>query len=465
MSRSLLGAIALFGAATAAYAATYEVGSGKPYTSIGAVPWATLQPGDLVLIHWRSTPYKEKWVICRQGTSTAPIVVRGVPNGSGQLPVIEGNGAVTPRNLDFYSEERGVLKIGGASVPSNLTPRYITVENLEIRGARNTYSFLNASGNTQAYKKNAAAVYIEKGENLTLRNCVLRDSGNGLFISSPDGSPTRNILLEGNYLLDNGYANSTQEHNSYTTALGITFQNNRYGPLRAGSQGMGIKDRSAGVVIRYNWIEGGSRELDLVDTDDPLLNTDPRYDETHVYGNVLVEPAGAGNRQIIHYGGDSGNTNQYRRGTLYLYQNTVISLRTDRTTLLRLSSNSESADVRNNILYTTAAGSTLQIIDNSGRVTLNSNWSKPGWLNCYCTPTGTVTQAAPMVTGASPGFVNEGGQDYRVTTSSAAINAGAVLHPAVLSAHPVSRQYVKHQSTQARPQGALLDLGAFESVP
>jgi hypothetical protein len=47
-------------------AATYEVGPNKPLTAIGQVPWESLQAGDTVLIHWRSTPYKEKWVICRQ---------------------------------------------------------------------------------------------------------------------------------------------------------------------------------------------------------------------------------------------------------------------------------------------------------------------------------------------------------------------------------------------------------------
>jgi hypothetical protein len=64
-------------------AATYEVGPGKPLTSIGQAPWAALQPGDTVLIYYRSTPYKEKWVICRQGTATAPITVRGVPGPTG----------------------------------------------------------------------------------------------------------------------------------------------------------------------------------------------------------------------------------------------------------------------------------------------------------------------------------------------------------------------------------------------
>ena len=49
-------------------ASTYEVGPSKPLTAIGQVPWESLQAGDTVLIYWRSTPYEEKWVICRQGT-------------------------------------------------------------------------------------------------------------------------------------------------------------------------------------------------------------------------------------------------------------------------------------------------------------------------------------------------------------------------------------------------------------
>ena len=87
--------------------------------TIAEVPWATLQPGDTVLIHWRSTPYKEKWVICRQGTAASPITVSGVLGPNGERPVIDGNGAVTPLNLNFWSENRGTIKIGGANVPAD----------------------------------------------------------------------------------------------------------------------------------------------------------------------------------------------------------------------------------------------------------------------------------------------------------------------------------------------------------
>ena len=100
------------------FGATFEVGSGKPYTAIGQIPWESLQPGDTVLIYWRSTPYQEKWVICRQGTANAPITVRGVPGPAGELPIIDGNGATTRSALNYWNEVRGVIKIGGANIPA-----------------------------------------------------------------------------------------------------------------------------------------------------------------------------------------------------------------------------------------------------------------------------------------------------------------------------------------------------------
>ncbi len=127
--------------AQAVYATTYEVGPDKPYTSIGAVRWEGLLPGDTVLIHYRTNAYNEKWVICRQGTAVAPITVRGVPGPNGELPVITGNGATTRSALNYWGQPRAVLKIGGANVPADTMPRYITIENLDVQSARAAYTF------------------------------------------------------------------------------------------------------------------------------------------------------------------------------------------------------------------------------------------------------------------------------------------------------------------------------------
>ena len=61
---------------------------------------------------------------------------------------------------------------------------------------------------------------LEKGDHITIRNCILHDSGNGLFVAAQ----SRDVLIEGNYLYDNGNDASIYEHNSYTAATGNTFQ-------------------------------------------------------------------------------------------------------------------------------------------------------------------------------------------------------------------------------------------------
>ena len=443
-----------------AQAADYEVGPGQAYAAIGDVPWESLAPGDHVLIHWRDTPYKEKWVIGVSGTEAAPIVISGVPAADGKLPVIDGNGATTRTELDYTNEVRGVIKIGTSSVPPETTPAWIVIENLDVRSGRPPFTFTDHSGGTQSYVDNAASIYVEKAQHLVIRNCIIRDSGNGLFIGVFNGE-TQDVLVEGNYVYDNGIEGSFYQHNSYTAALGITFQYNHYGPLRTGCGGNNLKDRSAGTVIRYNWLEGGNRQLDLVDGEDhPSVPNSPSYHETFVYGNVLFEPNDDGNSQIVHYGGDSGDESIYRKGTLYFYNNTVVSHRSGNTTLLRLSTNEEHADVRNNVISVSGAGSSLAMLGESGVLNLQNNWITSGWVDSHDNFGGTLTDGGNLDGESAPGFVSDA--DFHLAAGSSCIDAGMAQAPAVLPANDVLNQYVVHQAGQARPQVGSLDLGAFE---
>ncbi len=463
LSLTLTFALLSFTSTSRAQGNLFEVGPGKTFASIGQVPWESLQPGDTVLIHWRTTPYKEKFVICRQGTQLAPITVRGVLGPNGELPIIDGNGATTRSALNYWNQERSVIKIGGANNPPDTLPQYITLENLDIKSARPPYTFTAANGTTQTYSTSASSIYIEKGENITIRNCIIRDSGNGFFVASSDALASRNILVEGNYIYDNGIEGSIFQHNNYTAAIGITFQYNRFGALRANCPGNNLKDRSAGLVVRYNWIEGGNRQLDLVEGEDSsLIRNDPRYRETFVYGNVLIEPDAAGNRQVTHYGGDGATTANYRKGMLYFYNNTLVSTRTDRTTLMRLSTNDEVCDFRNNIVYATAAGNTVSLVDSSGVLNMSHNWFKAGYVQTFGTLAGVINDNGTSVLGSSPGFVNEAGQDYNLASASNCINAGTTLHSNIATVNFVIRQYVKHQSSQSRPTSGALDIGAYE---
>lgn len=437
-----------------ASAATHLVGPGQMYRHPGHVPWDQLSPGDVVEIHWRPEPYRFKWALSRRGTAQQPITVRGMRNEKGELPILDAGRAATPPTQNFWSEARGVIKIGGSDSSGDTAPAWIVIENLDIRGARPGQFFLGKSGLTE-YAQNASAIYLESGEHITIRNCRLHDSGNGLFVAPA----AREILVEGCDIYDNGIEDSIYEHNVYSEAAGMVYQFNRFGPLRAGCRGNNLKDRSAGLVVRYNRIEGGNRELDLVDSQEGTeIRNDPRYHLGLVYGNLLIEPAGVDNNQIIHWGGDSGDPAANRR-QLRLLNNTVISTRTGTTVLLKLTTNQQTAEVRNNVLFTSGAGSSFAILDEEGQVQMSANYLKPGWKKCHGTLAGEILASGNIET-PDPGFVNFMTGDFRPGAASALRNTAAPVlgNPLEILFEPPTP---KTPGVKRIPNGSL-DLGCFE---
>ncbi len=437
----------------------HDVGPGQTYEDPCDYPWESLAASTLIRIHHRAEPYPCKWVLSAEGTADRPIVVRGVPSSSGDLPVIAGDGATTRQELDYWNENRSVIKVGGSSRPSeDIVPSYIRIENLDIRSGRPAYSFTDDSGNSDTYSENAAAIHAEIGENITIRGCILHDSGNGFFA----GHQNSDLLLEGNYIYDNGIEGSIYEHNNYTEAFGITFQYNHFGPLRSGCLGNNLKDRSAGTVIRYNWVESGNRQLDLVESDYDEFVNDSSYDTTFVYGNILIEPEDAGNSQIVHYGGDGGDESMYRRGTLYFYNNTVVSTRSGNTTLIRLATNDVRAEMRNNIVYTTASSGHLAVCSGRGIVDLRNNWLPSGWRETHESSVDGAVSDHGNVEGTNPGFEDAVAQAFSLAAGSDCIDAAGDLAPETAPDFDVTRQYVAHQDSETRPDDGNPDIGAFE---
>ena len=457
-----LNSILLLLLSTSLFATDYHVDENPPYVNIGDVPWANLQAGDRIFIHWKPTPYLEKWVINAVGTASQPIHVLGVNGPQGQQPVIDGNGASTVPGVNFWNESRGLIKIGGSNTPNNNLPEYIIIENLDIRSARPPYQFTNDNGQTETYSNNAASLYVEIGAHITFKNNTIRDSGNGIFVGA-NGGQTQDILIQNNHIYDNGIEDRIFEHNTYTAAIGITYEGNHMGALRAGALGNNLKDRSAGLVVRYNWIEDGNRQLDLVDAEDSsVLVNHPSYQTTHVYGNVLLESDGQGNSQMVHYGGDSGTLADYRKGDLYFYHNTVVSTRTGNTTLMRLSTNDETAHVFNNVYYGTGSGSLLALISGDGVLNLENNWLKSGWQDCHCTPDGTINNLGNHIEGLNPGFTDVATQLWMPVANSDLVDNGMSLPSELSAEYAVTKQYRKHQNTETRPPSNQLDLGAME---
>jgi uncharacterized protein YjiK len=438
------------------FSAIYEVGPGRQYGEISDVPWESMAPDSLIKIYWRSEPYRAKWVLNIAGTMSSPVVVTGIAN-DGRLPVVSGQDAVTRSQLSYPNQERSIIKVGGSNTPAVDLAEWIFIENLDIRGANPSNQFLTSSGQTQTYASNAASIHVQLGRNVYIRNNILSDSGNGLF----SGFQSERLLVSGNRFEGNGNVGSSNQHNSYTESLGITFEYNYFRPLRSGALGNNLKDRSAGTVIRYNWIESGSRELDLVDSDHSNIYNSPDYAETFVYGNILVEPANSNNGNVVHYGGDlSGREATYRKGTLHFYNNTVISYRTDRTSIFGMSSNDEAADVRNNLIYSPEGGDTIAITSGRGLIDLRGNWLQSGWIQSSEALTGTVNDLGNSE-GVDPAFADEIMMNFRLTGVSSAANAGVALSPGA-SGNSVDLQYQEHQSAVSRPVVDDIDAGAFE---
>lgn len=447
--------LAVLGAS--AEAREYVVGPDQPIRVPESVPWEALTAGDVVTIRWRPEPYQAKWVLACRGTPEKPVIIRGAPGPHGELPVIDADGAITPRQLDFWSGARGIIKIGGSNNPPNIVPSHIIIEGLDLRGARPGRNFLGRDGLSE-YSDAASAIYIEKGTHITIRSCRLHDCANGFF-TAPE---TSEIRVEGCIIEGNGIEGSGYQHNSYTESAGILFQFNRFGPLREGCNGSNLKDRSAGTVIRYNVIEGGNRQIDLVEAQEgATLREDSRYHQAFIYGNLLIEPDGAGNNQIIHFGGDSGPEEDFRTGPLWCYHNTIISRRLGATNLLRLSTSRQSAEIFNNLIWVDGPGNRLSVLDEFGSARFHHNWLKPDWTTCHGDLRGEVS-AADNTESDDPQFRDAAHGDFRLLERSPAINRARALPRQLTEQHPLVWEIVPPQSFRKRPVDDQPDIGAFE---
>lgn len=457
---------------------TLNVGPGQTYTSLGAVPWGTLTAGDTVRIHYRATPYREKILISGRGTAANPITVCGVADpATGALPVIDGNNATTATSIPWYysgTQTRGLVIVAMRDGDLYGTkPEYVTIKGLEIRGAYYQYQYTNSAGTRQNYPGLAAGVFVERGENITIAGNIITDSGNGLFVASggDEASLSRNIIIDGNYIYGNGTPtdpaaglDNFHRHNLYTEADRVTMQNNFFGPQREGAAGNNIKDRSAGTVIRNNFIMGGAHLLDLVDPEDAyqLLTPLPHYRQTYVYENIFINRnTDAGN--MVHYGGDLGVPGNTRQGTLYFYNNTVVIQQNQdrhwKTSLLQLETAAETADLRNNVIYKEGTAILNILNDNVGRANFGRNWITPGYV-----AGGSISGLENLIVGANPGFISLATYDLRPTGSSALVDVGGPLHPSVPMQYQTLYEYRNGAAPALRPlNGSTWDLGALEA--
>lgn len=518
MNRILLAAfgclLLLHGAAASARAATYNVGPAVGQIPLLAgVPWASLQPGDVVNIHVKPGGYREIIQVSAAGTAAQPITIRGIPDPiTGDLPVIDGDGAVMDPHVDFRNpvfENLGLIIVTPRKtgyVYGQTYPAWINIESLAIRNAMyradSSIHFTDQHGASRIYDGFACGIYIEFARNLTIRGCEISNNGNGIFANSKNGAAqsTANLLIEKNYLHSNGQpaiagvSNGYAHHNIYVEAVGAVYQYNRFGPLRPSCHGCMIKDRSSGTVIRYNEVvstdasaifaildpQGGSGYIEFM----------PDYRDAFVYGNVITlqNSATQVGINVVWFGAYNGVSSYptEHRGTLHFFHNTVVNHQSNVAafsltdpTYSGTNAIFERVDARNNVFFTDSAingniwaAFHLVITTASPVVDLGLNWVSPGTLKFWTGhPSGAVVNGwSNLIVGDAagknlPGFADLNGLDYHLTSTADSIDAAGPLAAAALAhGHDVTRQYAAPQSSVPRiTLGAHADLGAFET--
>ncbi|MDB5710263.1 MAG: hypothetical protein JWL96_2333 [Sphingomonas bacterium] len=493
----------------------YDVGPGKAFAALGQLPWSKLKGCDTVRIYPKAgnAPYNEM-ILVSGGTDVAPAApnrflrVLGMPDPvSGALPIIDGTNATqvetlpgqAPRSLQYHDNgnNRALHRLGIVMVGPQLgygynngPAGYIAIENLDIRNARYDQPFTDGlTGAADKYGSFATCLYVEAAAHFVVKGNILHDCSNGLFINSKNGGLqelSQDVLIENNRFYNNsnppiaGVTNGYHEHHSYTEARDIIYQYNYFGDNIPGAFGDCIKDRSSGLIIRYNTLASNcSTRFNLEDSTGggALISGDAGYATTYVYGNVIDVAATSTNNYLAYYGGDSGQTSTYRQGVLYFYNNTMVVAGDGNspypdTLLFFLTQPNAVAEVWNNVFYAAPVtpghqGKAMAMAyAGSGTVNLVRNWMSPSvaatWLG-HPAPAKVTGWAANIISAGSPLFQNQSQHLYAPAPGSPLIDAGtslASLKPGMTPLWlPATQTPALHV---ARTSDGQIDIGAYE---
>lgn len=483
---------------------TFNIGPGKEYEEPDTVPWALLQPGDVVNIFHRSTPYITKFGICGQGEANSPIIINGVTDSEGNRPILNGAGARTASGSMLGNgnsvhwpgdESQGVITIKRKPAnPTSANPCWIIIQNLEVTGAAHGQPYQRADGTAAQYGF-SAGIWVQPANDITIRNCVIYANSQGIFTMAKVGGigeQCQRIKILYNRIYMNGYAGSGMEHNVYVQGYQTLAEGNYFGWLIKGSSGSSYKSRGSQEIVRYNWVDSGARAIDLVQPDNIYdgFVTFPDFGTDYVYGNVVVNDSGrgGGSYRPIHYGGDNEgeldpeyggtSTTNYRKH-LYFWSNTCFNANPTsqlRQYFFHLSWPETICDAWDNIIVFRGTGSTVPtLLFYAG--TLNFRGSNvvhgdkeiedhaPETNSTYA----KVNRIGSIIT-IDPKFASEVAYDFQLAADSPVLNLSSSL-PIGIPAY-IGTDFLLEAEPARQSNGVFLrstvgarDLGALERDP
>ncbi len=275
------------------------VGSGNTYevtdnATFDIVPWNTLGAGDTVRIHYNATPYTRQVQLRGQGTATQPIRMCGVRDGSGHLPIFDGENSIPAGTFCTDCAKVAQVYIRGGSMgvapfdQPGVAASNIIVEGFEFQHADKTYA------RTPPWTA-GAAVYVRGGYDIVVRGNYVHDNYMG-FMTSPtedagESKLVRRVVFEGNHIANCGNNTSGTVHNAYLQGEGIIVQGNYLDRNSAISNGSTLKIRAPHAYVRNNYIVGTLRTVDFVELQDWSCHSIPDYWKDNAPGQTC-DPTG-----------------------------------------------------------------------------------------------------------------------------------------------------------------------------
>jgi len=287
----------------------------------------------------------------------------------------------------------------------------ITVENIEFSGAA-------------VPDQNGAGIRLE-GSGLTVRNCYFHDNENGILTNNTFAG---DVLIEYSEFDNNG-AGDGQSHNLYVGNVNsLTF---RYNYSHHATVGHNLKSRARDNFILYNRIMdeqtgNSSRLLDI-----------SSGGFTIVMGNLLMQGPSAPNNNILGYGLEGlSNAPPHE---LHVINNTFLNKRAASCLFVAIQSGTTVANVSNNIF--TGTGTLIF----GTTTTMTNNYVEPNFANMD--------------------FVDEANYDYRLNSTSPAVDIGAVIPPVNGNSLTPDMYYTHPYSSEPRTTlNGTIDVGAYEVI-
>lgn len=280
----------------------FEVGAGKTYATIGAVPWnnaSLMVPGSTVRIYNTAsgtgqTVFTEGWQIVFGGTAGQPIHVCGVPNAAGYPPIIEASGAVFPSWTSVFAAGFGVIndQLNNGSLgtscfgyyPSpSCGPNYMLINGLQIQDAVGPNTWSITGGGTGTWGSGADAINVRQGSYVAVEGNVFINNEQcvGTYNNANSGwaGMTQMVDIGRNSMTNcGGRSGDSTSHPAYLQSYGMFFHENVIGNAPTGDSGSCIKDRNIGSIIVGNSCGTGySRYLDKTECQDSFQYCDVSF--------------------------------------------------------------------------------------------------------------------------------------------------------------------------------------------